>query len=152
MNNNSLNATQRLLTKRGQYDLLTKWLIYLSMPILFVVVASKWAVTGKISMVLKMAFLFMVVPFLMVFFSTRPSVYATKTSFILMLVGIYGAVWLFTALFNEPYVKEALDPETGSRSLAVIHMIGIIAVAIIATSYMEFSKTAIVNGAKISGA
>ena len=147
--NNVINTTSRLLTKGGQYDLLTKWLIYLSIPILFVVTASKWTVTGKISMVLKMSMLFVIVPFLMVFFSTRPSVYATKTSFILMLVAVYGGVWLFSALFNEQYVKQALDPESGSRSLGIIHIIGMIMAAMVAILYIKITGNAIVNGSKL---
>ena len=147
---NVTNTTSRLLTKGGQYDLLTKWLIYLSMPILFVVIASKWTVSGKVSMVLKMTMLFMIVPFFMAYFSTRPSVFATKTSMILMLVAVYGGVWLFTALFNESYVKQALDPETGSRALGVIHIIGMIITALIAIMYIKVTGNAIVNGSKIS--
>lgn len=148
--NNVTNTTSRILTKSGQYDLLTKWLIYLSVPILFVVTASKWSVTGKVSMILKMVMLFMVVPFFMAYFSTRPSVFATKTSMILMLVAVYGGVWLFSALFNENYVKEALDPESGSRQLGVIHMIGIIMTALTAILYIQVTGNAIVNGSKIS--
>ena len=148
--NNAANSSSRILTRGGQYDLLSKWLMYLSIPILFVVTASKWKVTGKISMVLKMTMLFMVVPFLMAFFSTRPSVYATKTSMILMLVAVYGGVWLFSALFKEDYVKQALDPETGSRPLGIIHVIGLVATALAAMLYIQMTGNAIVNSRKIS--
>lgn len=149
-----------ILTTGGQAKLLGYWLMYLSVPALYVALAkapSKSAdeitesAVGRFGTAFKIMFMFGIVPAMMAWFSTRPSIYATKTSTILGLVGLYIGSWFMAYIVNPEATTRAVDPNDDAWGLAAIHSLCCISVAVFAMIYVATTGNALVNGAKIGG-
>ena len=147
--------TNSLLTHAAQGKLIGYWLIYLSIPVLYIALSkiptrdSKTEQTKAAATVFQLLFIVGIVPAMMAFFSTRPSIYATKTSIILGLVGVYFFCWMISNTIYPEATNNAIDPNRNANSLALIHMIALGVVSFISFIYISTSGIAIVNRAKV---
>ena len=146
-----------LLTQGAQGKLIGYWLIYLSIPVLYIALSkipkkdstNERAATAGTTF--QLLLILGIVPAMMAFFSTRPSIYATKTSIILGLVGVYFFCWMISNTIYPEATTDAIDPNKNANSLALIHMIALAVVALASTMYVSVSGNALVNGAKLGG-
>ena len=149
-----------ILTTGGQAKLLGYWLMYLSVPAFYVGLSkipirsaekATESATNRAQMTFLTLLLFGIVPVMMAWFSTRPSIYATKTSTILGLVGVYVGSWLVSSILYPKATAGAINPNEKSGKLAAIHASCCGVVAIVAMLYIALTGNALVNGAKIGG-
>ena len=149
-----------ILTAGGQAKLLGSWLMYLSVPVLYVALSktpTKESVDAvatagsRSATAFKIMFMFGIVPAMMAWFSTRPSIYATKTSTILGLVGLYVGSWFMAYMIDPEYTTKAIDPNENAWRLAGTHAICCASVAVFAAIYVMTTGNALVNAYKIGG-
>ena len=152
--------SSRIINKLAQAKLLGYWLMYLSIPALFVGLSkipiktpdqSTQGPTNRAQVGFLLILLFGLVPFMMAWFSTRPSIYVTKTSTILGLVGLYLLSWLMSSLIYPKPTAAAINPNENAWKLAAIHAACCGVVVVGSILYVLLTNNDIVNSSKIKG-
>ena len=117
---------QPLIGKNEQLQVIAFWLIFLSVPILYITAATKWDVKdSKLSLVMKIMVLFLLTPMVMATLAMSQSIYATSTHAIMMIIVAYGFLWLVETVIWGENVKDAMNADAHTGRLAMYHFINI---------------------------
>ena len=111
-----------LLNRPAQLEVLAYWLVFLSIPILYIATATKWdAKDNKASLLMKITILFLATPLVMAAIAMSPSIYATNSHIIVTIIALYFVLWVIEWSLWPKYTEDSLSTDTRIGQLAIQH-------------------------------
>ena len=136
-----------------EIGILFTWLLFLSVPILYITSALKWPIKAKGDKsqptqkreIWKLVIMFGVIPALMVMFATRPVVSNKHMPVMMGMVFLYVILWLMEGYISNKKMVEALDPSTSGSELWKFHTINISILFGLGVTYILTGNTKLFN-------
>ena len=145
--------------KGKEIGILFTWLLFLSVPILYITSALKWPIQAKGDTaqptqkreIWKLLIMFGLIPALMVMFATRPIVSSKHMPVMMGMVFLYVILWLMEGYISNKKMAEALDPSTSGGNLWFFHTINISILFGLGAAFIMAGNTTLFNTGSSSG-